>query len=236
MVTAGYISGIGTLIDLFFSFIFAIRLYKPAKEDGFSPFSFRGSFFWSYVFFSLFFLFMSLNLVSDDPLFIGLWGYTFGHIFLYIVYAVNVYAPFSVITEDKKIPSVFSGLLLVAGAIITYINWTAYASGSTLPTFENGVTIWNPPPIVAAYVAGSSIFVWVILSFSVFIYHSIKTEYGWLKRRSRLIGLGFLTVTIGGPLHDVSLPGFYILIADIVTSMGFVIMSLGIFTSPPKEN
>lgn len=236
MVTAGYISGIGTLIDMFFSLIIAIRLYKPAKDDSFSPTSFRGSFFWSFVFFTLFFAFMSLNLVSEDPLFIGIWGYTFGHIFLYLVYAINVFAPFSVITENKKVPSFFSAILLVAGGVVTYINWIAYESGETLPTFENGVTIWNPPVIVAAYVAGASVFVWVVLSFSVFMYHAAKTEYGWLKRRSRLIGLGFLTVTIGGPLHDISLPGFYILIADIVTSMGFVIISRGIFTSPPRES
>ncbi|RMG28185.1 MAG: hypothetical protein D6732_19240 [Methanobacteriota archaeon] len=223
------------MIDFIFSIIFAVRLFRPAREDGFSPTSFRGSFFWSFVFFSLFFMFMSLNLVSEDALFIGLWGYTFGHIFLYIVYSVNVFAPFSVITDDKRVPTIISVILLILGGVVTYINWVAYASGETLPTFSNGVTIWNPPIIVAAYVAGASIFVWVILSFSVFMYHAWKTEYDWLRRRSRLIGLGFLTVTVGGPLHDLPLEGFYILIADIVTSLGFVIMAMGIFTSPPRE-
>ncbi len=235
MITEGYISGIGTLIDLFFSLIIAIRLYKPAKEDDFRYDSFRGSFFWTFVFFSLFFAFMSMNLFVDDVKFVGLWGYTFGHIFLYLVFAVNIFVPFSVISESKIFPKTYAILTLISGAVVTYLNWIAYETEETLPVFDNGATIWNPPLVVRIYIPIMSMLTWMVFGFLFFMYHAFNTKETWLRKRSLLIGIGFLIVSIGGPLHDQPFAGFMILIADVVTSFGIFILSLGIFTRKPSE-
>jgi hypothetical protein len=218
------ISGIGYLIDFIALMFIVIRLYRPTKESkNFSPTSFRGSLFWMYISFALFLLLMSFVLISDDKQWIGLYGYTLGHVFLYISLAIYVFAPFSIIAAEKKwIPKLFSLLLLSSGAVITYINWTAYASGDYVPEVgENQVIIWNPPDIVFFYIIASVMLVWGVFGAGLFFYHAFQTKNASLTRRSRLLGLGFLILVFSGPPHDViGIPSFVVLIADIAVALG----------------
>ncbi|MDH5403022.1 MAG: hypothetical protein OEY49_11070, partial [Candidatus Heimdallarchaeota archaeon] len=220
------ISGIGTIIDTLALLFIVIKLYKPTKQSGFNPTNFRGSLFWMFVNFGIFTLFMSFVLITDDPTQAGLIGYVIGHIFLYIGIALYIFAPFSIIRpDDKKLPGILSIILLISGIVISYINWMAYSSGEYTPKVsDNNVMLWNPPPIVFFYIVGSIMFAWGIFGTGLFWYHAKNTTNKVLKKRSFLIGLGFLIFVLSGPPHDAPDPNpIVILIVDALVAIGTLI-------------
>ena len=221
------ISGTGFLIDFLAVLFIIIRLYKPTKEStGFNPTTFRGALFWMYVFFAGFLFCLSSLLITDDPQFAGLYGYTLGHAFLYIGVAIYFFAPFSILTSESKVlPSVFALLTLVSGAIITYINWGAYASGDYVPVVgSNQVMVWNPPDLVFFYIIAVLMLAWGVLGAGLFLLHAFRTKNKSVRRRSFYLGIGFLILVFSGPPHDIlGIPSIVILITDIAGAIGILL-------------
>lgn len=231
-MTALY-SGIGSLINMSTSLLIAIRLFKPAMEEArLSITSFRGALFWMFTNLAIFQFFMAYVIISDDLRQVGIWGYALGHVFLYLSLAVYIFAPFKIIAPNRKlIPAIIASITVVAGAVVSYINFDVYINTndvSQLPEYVNDVVVWNPPEIVFIFIAGGTLTLWILFGTVIFWYHARQTKNPFLRRRSFLIGLGLLVTAIGGPLHDGPLEGASILIADVITSLGFVIIAFGV--------
>lgn len=231
------VSGIGTLTDAIVAAIIAFRLRKPAREDGYSYKTFRGSFFWFFAIFSIFALFMSGPLYFHDPVNAG-YGYVIGHFFLYLSCAVFFYAPFNIITPDRKlIPNILATIVFLTSIPVTIINWLAYANGDNVPEYSNGVVLWRPPDIVAKYIPLTVGLTYLIFGFGLFMYHSRSTTDAFLKRRSKFISLGFLLLSFSGPLHDQTwkdnIAPYVIGLADFLVLLGFIFIAIAIL---PKRS
>jgi hypothetical protein len=194
--------------------------------------SFRGALFWMFTNLAIFQFFMSYVLISEDVRTVGIWGYALGHVFLYLAFAVYIFAPFKIIAPDQKIiPAIIATITVIAGAVVSYINFDVYMNTddpAKLPEFVNNVVVWNPPQAVFMLIALGTVLLWILFGTVIFWYHASQTKDRFLRRRSFLIGLGLLITAIGGPLHDGPLEGATILIADVITSLGFVVIAFGV--------
>ena len=222
------VSGIGTLTDAIVAAIIAWRLREPAKSENYKITSFRGSFFWFFAIFVPFVIFMSGPLFIEDPVISG-YGYTIGHIFLYLSTAAYIFAPFDVIApERKKLPKIIAIFIVITMIPVTIINWMAYANGTSVPVYDNNVALWNPPDLVSIYIPLVVGITYIIFGFGLFFYHSIKTQDEYLRKRSRLLAIGFLILGISGPIHDQkwgAIAPIIIGFADLLVALAFIIIA-----------
>ncbi|MDH5402098.1 MAG: hypothetical protein OEZ01_08625 [Candidatus Heimdallarchaeota archaeon] len=232
------LSAFGSILWTVSILFILVKLYKPTKESGFSYKLFRGSLFWSYLNFGLFTAFLSVVLFTDDVVLAGLIGYVIGHVFLYISLAFFIFAPFSIFKpDDQKIPKLLSIIILISGTIISYINWIAYTSGDNTPEVaNNGIMIWNPPNLVFFYIIILTISTWGIMGIGLFWYHAMNTDNKVLKKRSFLMGLGFLMLILSGPVHDVeNISQTIIILVDIMAALAILFQGYAISLDPRKS-
>jgi glucose-6-phosphate-specific signal transduction histidine kinase len=159
-------------------------------------------------------------LFSKSSFIIGL-GFVIGHMFLYTAYAYLVRI-WLLITRPSFDSSNIFRLYVVLGLAITILN-VYYFNYPVIN--EHGIVLWNtqlPVAIAIAIMSMSSLLPAAI----TFIRESFKQP----KQRKRflLIGLSFLAIIIGGPLHDVANTVIIYLIADIITISGFLLMFWGV--------
>lgn len=227
-------SGIGFLIMLIPLIIIIVKLYRPTKEQGLNPTTFRGSLFWMFVNFALFLLLICVVLITDDAKVAALIGYTIGHVFFYFALAIYYYAPFSILKPDnKRLPTFFASIMLLSSLYIDYITWTAYNSGDYVAEVgSNGVMVWNPPQLVFFYIVISIIIAWGVFGTGIFYYHARSTTDRFLKKRSLLLGTGFLAIIISGPPHDIEgIPSGALFIFDVIAAIGIYLMGYSLTMS-----
>jgi len=234
------ITGLAALTNSIVTGFIVLRLRKPASYDNYRIRSFRGSFFWFFLFTFLFSAVMAVTtLYYATPLNAG-YGYVIGHFFFYIGLSIYVFAPAAVVMPEKKIPpTLLSAAIFVSMIYITIFNWFAYKNGDNVVDLENNLAIFNPPNLVFMYIAVVAGICFLILGTTIFFYHSFRTQSGFLKRRSRFIAIGFLIAGLAGPLNDqtwkANIAPFAIAFATLLTTAGFMIIARGVLLTQESQ-
>jgi hypothetical protein len=156
------------------------------------------------------------------------WGYTVGHIFLYTAFAYTA-RMFCVIMPRlaSKEKLVGIGLGVVFNVIVTALTAATMIFG-TLPVYdyERHITQFNASPFV-----GAAIGIFALLSLTplavLFLVRAFKTTPGQ-RLRPLLLGLGFVGMSVAGPLHDTAQNWQTFLLADIFTILSILLMGAGI--------
>lgn len=179
------------------------------------------------IFFMLMFLpHLSLNFAPTMFPVLMAWGYTIGHIFMYIGFLCIGRLFFSIMPRIAKAEKTFFTIGLIATGIATIINAVTMVWG-TRPGFdyEQNVTLLNAHPIVGATI-GLFALVCVVPMSILLIRNSFISTNG--RVRSLLLGIGLLLMMIGGPMHDVARTSMMYIIADVITTLALVITAIGI--------
>lgn len=157
------------------------------------------------------------------------WGYIIGHVFLYLSLAFSLMVPLELSFPGKKIKYYAWSAISLFGLVITYLNIIK----PNHPVYESstGITFFNADPAV-----GGLIPIIVLLSWGVavvmFIINAVKSRHNRIAMtRSIIITIGFIIVTVGGPIHDVAQTSVQFLVADILTLLGFLTLASGITLS-----
>lgn len=212
------LSGIGHSVDFLVLIYFYYRLRKSRVANN--------KFFYYFERFtlsmSLFFVFMAVpNLFfTDNTLLLG-WGYVIGHIFLYVSYAYLVRVSLLILKPSFESTNIFKAYLL-AGAGITAVNILLFNYPVVL---ESGITAFNADPIIGILIVIISVLT-LLPSAVLFIIKSIQQPQQ--RRRFAFIGISFLLIIAGGPLHDLATTPAMYMLADAITTTGFVVMLLGV--------
>lgn len=156
------------------------------------------------------------------------WGYTVGHIFLYTAFSY-VAAMFCVIVprfaSKEKLVWFMSGV--VFNIIITILTALTMVWG-TQPVYdyERHITQFNAAPIV-----GISIGIFALITMmpiAILFMKQAFRSHGGQRLKPLLLGLGFISMTISGPLHDTAQNWQTFLIADICTIISILLLGIGI--------
>ena len=222
------LTGLAALIDGLVLLFFFYRLRKSMSGDNI----FLQYFKWYTLFFGLFYFFFSVPLVLNihDNNMIG-WGYLIGHVFAYIGfgYLARIWLLIAKPSFDSRL--IFF-VYLILGSVLTALN-IMYLN---VPIVESGITDWKQNPLV-----GAAIIIFGLTAFLpaavLFIRESIRQPKN--RKRYSLIGIAFLMIIISGPLHDVATVSvlkdvttttIVLLLADIVTTSGFLLMFWGVMS------
>ena len=220
------LSGVLLLIDFLILLFFYYRLSKSKIGDN--------NFFLYFKRFTLCFALFSITmaipviLFSKSSYILGV-GYIVGHAFMYIAsaYLARIWLLVSRPSFNSNIVFVF---YLLLGAITTVLNVYLF----NYPVInESGIAIWNDQQLVVIFevVILMSTFLPAAI---VFIGKSFKQP----KQRKRLllIGMSFLAIFLGGPLHDIAETVYFYLMADIITIIGLTLMFWGVMSSLRSSN
>lgn len=156
------------------------------------------------------------------------WGYTVGHIFMYIAFTYTA-RMFCVImprlASKEKLISIIGAIII--NAALTIITGATMIYG-TQPTYDyqRHITQFNAAPIVGVSIAIFAILTLMPLAI-LFIVRAFK-NHGSQRLRPLLLGSGFIGMTIAGPLHDTAQNWQTFLIADIFTVASILLIGVGI--------
>jgi hypothetical protein len=212
------ITGVGAFIGFLVLAFFAYRLNnKKNDENKLYPYFYKFS-----LFFSFFYLLFSLPIIfaPQNSSLIGL-GYLIGHLFAYIAFAYLVKIIFFIGFPEKKSDVFFKGYLLL-GLFITVLNAVYFNRPEVL---EGGLVDWNQNPIVAIVIILATVIVFIPAAF-IFFREAIKNAQN--RTRYLLISISLFLIIVGGPLHDVAKTTQMMIVADIVTTSGFLFMLGGV--------
>ncbi len=181
---------------------------------------------------SLFFFFMTLPyiwLYTEPSLFSPLmaWGYTVGHIFLYIACTHIIRMTVTIIPQLSGKDRLVMVAGVVANIILTILTAATMIYGTQpIYDYERHITQFNAAPIVGISI-GIFAGVAMIPPALLFLYRAIKSK-GNGRVRPLLLGVGFLLMAIAGPLHDTAQNWQTFVIADIFTIAAIALLGFGI--------
>lgn len=212
------LTGIGHFVDFIVLAFFYYRLRKSKVANN--------KFFFYFERFTLsmgiFFLLMAIpNLIlTGNSFMLGL-GYVIGHIFLYISYAYLIRVSLLILKPSFDSTKIFTSYLLLA-LIITLTNIYYFNYPVIL---KDGITAFNVNPLVGILIIFISMM--TLLPSAVLF---IREAFMQPQQRTRfaLIGVSFILIIIGGPMHDVATAPATYMLADVVTTIGFITMFFGV--------
>lgn len=181
---------------------------------------------------ALFFLIMGLPhlaLIGSDAdfsLMMGI-GYTIGHIFLYIAYYYlwKLLASIVPAIHDKRqfILPIWVMVNVAVTALTGY--FSIYQQNLTYDPI-NRITDLNASPLVGAAIGIVSMA--TFLPVAILLLVGSFRNHGAARLRSLLMGSGFAVVAVSGPLHDVANTWQMFLVADVLTILSILLITLGV--------
>lgn len=212
------LSGIGHFVDFIVLGFFYYRLRKSnIKNNKFFLYFERFT-----LSMSIFFLLMALpNLfLTENSFMLGL-GYVIGHIFLYISYAYLIRVSLLILKPSFDSIKIFTFYLFLA-LIITLTNIYYFNYPVIL---KDGITAFNVSPLIGISIIFISMMT-LLPSAILFIREAFMQPQQ--RTRFALIGISFILIIVGGPLHDVATAPATYMLADVVTTIGFITMLFGV--------
>lgn len=212
------ITGIGHVIDFSVLIYFYYRIRKSDVANNKFYFYFERF----TLSMSMFFLIMALpNLFfPNDSVMLGL-GYVIGHIFLYVSYAYLARIALFIFKPSFNSINIYR-IYLLAAAAITALNIIFF----NYPVVQaDGITAYNAAGPIGIAITAISILT-LLPSAILFIREAFRQPQH--MRRFIHIGLSFLFIIVGGPLHDIATTSTMYIVADVVTTLGFLLMLLGV--------
>lgn len=194
-------------------------------------------FMWFFIWNGIFQLLLSLphltllkaNTVHLFPSFMA-WAYMDAHIFLYLALAYLASIPFQLYFPKLSKPAF--AFVVLGGIVVTILNILF----PNTPVFDarTGITLLNASPVV-----GRAIPVLALIGFApvalLFLIKGLPSPQRFVKIRSLLLGLGLITIIIGGPLHDYADTVFKAIVADVSSLSGYLIIASGVLYRREEE-
>lgn len=186
-----------------------------------------------FVFMFIFFALMGLphlllytNYASSFPMAMA-WGYTVGHIFMFIAFTYvtrMIFAILPQLSSKERWATIGGAVVTVVATIITAVTMI----GMSQPSYDYSanITNLNAAAPVGAAIAGAALL--SLLPAGVLFLFSAFKQSGGHRTKSLLLGLGFVILTVAGPLHDVARNWQSFLIADIFTILGILLIGSGV--------
>jgi hypothetical protein len=217
------------LINALICFGCAHRLRKslPTSSSPLTRFFFR-----FYLFFGLFFFFLSVPaLVSGfQPLVMGI-GYVIAHLSLYLGLAYFILIPVSLyVSWDRRFAF---GIVLGLGILVVFYHVLNF----NLPIFDGIIIRWNLDRGVGIIQGLLSSLIGIIGGM-FFLAGRLKTPSQALQRRAQYLGWGILTIVLAGiVLYFAAIQGreqilFWLIFGDLLEIMGILLMFRGIRSLP----
>lgn len=180
----------------------------------------------------IFFAFMTLPTTwlytdpSQFPLYMA-WGYVLGHVALYVG-LINIARMICTITpklasKERFVPVV--GVVVLA-AVSIYTAITMVWGNRPTYNYEKHLTEYTVDPIIGAAI-GLMAVTTLLPACILFLRNAFKSQ-GPRRTRSLLIGSGFGILFVAGPLHDIARNWQTYMIADLLVSVGIVVMGVGV--------
>lgn len=155
------------------------------------------------------------------------WGYSLGHIFLYLAYIFLSLMTISILPQLAGRERLVIVVGIVANVIVTLINILTMVYG-TQPVYNYAkhITQFNASPVVGISIAVLSIFSFLPPAI-LFLVNAWRNS-GSGRLRSLLLGSGLVMMMVAGPLHDVAQNWQSFLVADIFTILSIILIGGGV--------
>jgi len=155
------------------------------------------------------------------------WGYVVGHIFLYIACLNVALLVCTLVQRLANAARTVTILWVVFIVAITIINAKTMIWG-VKPIFNTSLSITE---LRASPIVGAGIAIQTLVSlFPAFILFTVGAVKGNGSRRikSVLLATGFLTIIVGGPMHDLARSADFYAMADLLTTLSILLLGAGI--------
>lgn len=203
------------------SFFCYQRVNTSYKEKNISSLKYFANFF---LMFGIFLFTIGLPMlvpVSLSPMQLGAF-YIFGHVFLYGAMVYFIQVPFSMSFPDYKKWAVRFNILF--GTAITFVNIIYWNK----PTTEGLITLLNVVGPVGPMIGVLVVLNWIF--FGTFYFGNMAyRSRGTNRLKFSLLSIGFLLITIGGPLHDNAASLTQYMIADGLMTVALLLIFAGIY-------
>ena len=162
---------------------------------------------------------------SKFPLYMAI-GYTFGHIFLFIAGTEMARLFCSMIPRLSSWDKPVLAIGILYNIVATIITGATMIFG-TQPSYDYAahVVLFN-----ASTATGILLAVFMLIAVLppaiLFVRNGIRS-YG-NRTRSLLLGIGFMVMIVGGPLHDNAKTGMMYMAADVLSIVSVVLVSSGV--------
>ncbi len=154
-------------------------------------------------------------------------GFTIGHAFLFAAMTYTLRLLFSLLPRlsDKERYAMIGGAIAVAWVFILALTTMVFGVNPEYD-YVNHLVNYQQHPLLANTIAIGALIAWGPLGV-ILLVNAAKSR-GWRRLRSLMLGLGFLTVMTAGPLHGLAENYQQLLIADLVTIVGLLLLAIAI--------
>jgi len=150
------------------------------------------------------------------------WGYIISHVCLFSSFAYTIMIPAQLYWP--KFRQLSFGVIALFGLVIL----TLLVISPFQPEFRGGITLFNPPPIVAKLIPLLTMLSWGPTAV-IFLYNAAKGGLERpLKMRSLLLGIGFILMLAAGPMHNIAQTVAFWSFIEMLTVAGFLIIAVAI--------
>lgn len=149
--------------------------------------------------------------------------YWMGHFFLFISLAYFIRIPFFWI--NPLLMNYGSLFFVLMGSITTMVLILHPVSANIS---SSGTSYWHVSVLAATLIAGNGTLA-LLPTAIYFIYKAIVGIDRAIKNPLLMMGIGIIILLLGGPLHNIVSTPLLFFLADIMTSLGIVILAIGVF-------
>lgn len=217
---------IGHIIDTLVVLFIALKLYSTYKKTGNKVTAYFSYHFFAFVFMWLF-MWTTNVLAPHDPVVMGA-GIVTAHAFAYLGLAFFAMIPMHFIKPSLKGAAFVT--IAVIGTILTIGNLVQFSFPVLQDFGRFAVTSLNQE----GYLFGNLIPVPVVLTWVLggiyFLYKAAKKQYEKRQRtQSLLLGIGFLALFVGGPIHLLVNTALQYFIIDIGFALAHILVLYAIY-------
>lgn len=157
--------------------------------------------------------------------------YIFGHIFLYSSIAYYSRIPARILKPEWA-NSVFASNLIL-GAAITIVNFAYWPQPEV---HSAGVTVLNVTGPIGPLIGIIAALNWIIGGTAFFSWRASKKQ-GKDRIKFLLVAVSFVFLSIAGPIHDNTTSIRMLIVGDVATFLGVLLMMAGVFyrREAPKD-
>lgn len=185
-----------------------------------------------FLLFGIFYFFLSIPFYAlyFDPEQFGIAmavGFTIGHGFLFAAMTQTLRLTTTIVPRlygKERTATIIGALAVVWIFVVATI--TMVFGNHPVYDYAQHIVDYQQEPILANTIAAGAFIAWVPLGI-LFLINAIKS-HGWQRLRSSLLGVGFLLLTVAGPMHGLATNYQQFLFADLVTIISLVMIGTGI--------
>lgn len=155
------------------------------------------------------------------------WGYVIGHVFAYLAFLYIARTTFALIPRLSSYDKILVPVWLIVSALVTIVNAKTMIWGvRPIYNYTSHLTELRAAPIVGASIAVIAMFAF-LPAIVLFVVATVKAR-GIDRVKPATLALGFLLLTIAGPMHDIARSDVFYAIADVVSIISVLVIDFGV--------